>query len=141
MSQMDLEKRNEGYLIGLFGRVLEKQKEGFKAGVEPEVIEFSNISDILNEGQQYLNELRRERNTIADLNIDGETKKEMIDNIISIENQYLKAVVDNLASMDIDFIFDQTVGDNIKDLGVIPGLTSAIFGTAEDAFKPNPREK
>ena len=43
--------------------------------------------------------------------------------------------------MDIDFIFDQTVGDNIKDLGVIPGLTSAIFGTAEDAFKPNPREK
>ena len=46
-----------------------------------------------------------------------------------------------LASMDIDFIFDQTVGDNIKDLGVIPGLTSAIFGTAEDAFRPNPREK
>ena len=68
-------------------------------------------------------------------------KKEMIDNIISIENQYLKAVVDNLASMDIDFIFDQTVGDNIKDLGVIPGLTSAIFGTAEDAFRPNPREQ
>ena len=56
---------------------------------------------------------------------------------------YLKATIDNLASIDeLDFLFDQTIGDNIKDLGVIPGLFSIFLGgTAEDAFKPNPLER
>ena len=142
MSQMDLEKRNQSFIIGLFGRTYDKMTEGFKAGVEPEVLNFAGISDILKEGEQYMLELRTQRNDIAESNIDAKTKRELIDNLISIENMYLKATIDNLASIDeLDFIFDQTVGDNIKDLGVIPGLTSAIFGTAEDAFRPNPREK
>ena len=47
----------------------------------------------------------------------------------------------NLASMDVEYIFDQTYTDNVKELGVIKGtLSSLIFGTAENAFKKNPRE-
>ena len=88
-------------------------------------------------------ELRTQRNNIAESNIDAKIKRQQIDNIISIENMYLKATIDNLASIDeLDFIFDQTVGDNIKDLGVIPGLFSTLLGgNAEDAFKPNPLER
>ena len=88
-------------------------------------------------------ELRAQRNDIAESNIDAKTKRELIDNLISIENMYLKATIDNLASIEnLDFIFDQTVGDNIKDLGVIPGLFSILLGgNAEDAFKPNPLER
>ena len=142
-SQMDLEKRNQSFIIGLFGRTYEKVKEGFKGGVEPEVLNFAGISDVLSEGEQYMVQLRAERNNIAESNMDGETKKELINNIISIENAYLKATIDNLASIDeLDFLFDQTVGDNIKDLGLIPGLFSIFLGgTAEDAFKPNPLER
>ena len=142
-SQMDLEKRNQSFIIGLFGRTYEKVKEGFTGGVEPEVLNFAGISDVLTEGEQYMLELRTQRNNIAESNIDGETKKELINNIISIENEYLKATIDNLASIDeLDFLFDQTVGDNIKDLGLIPGLFSVLLGgTAEDAFKPNPLER
>ena len=142
-SQMDLEKRNQSFIIGLFGRTYEKVKEGFTGGVEPEVLNFAGISDVLTEGEQYMLELRTQRNNIAESNIDGETKKELINNIISIENEYLKATIDNLASIDeLDFLFDQTVGDNIKDLGLIPGLFSILLGgTAEDAFKPNPLER
>ena len=37
---------------------------------------------------------------------------------------------------------DYNLGDNVKELGVIKGtLSSLIFGTAEDAFKENPREQ
>ena len=142
-SQMDLEKRNQSFIIGLFGRTYEKLTEGFKAGVEPEVLNFSGISDILKEGEQYMLELRTQRNDIAESNIDAKTKRELIDTIISIENQYLKATIDNLASIDeLDFLFDQTVGDNIKDLGVIPGIFSILLGgNAKDAFKPNPLER
>ena len=44
--------------------------------------------------------------------------------------------------MDIEYIFDQTHTDNVKELGVIQGsLSSLIFGTAENAFKKNPREE
>ena len=44
--------------------------------------------------------------------------------------------------MDIDFIFDKTVCDNIKDLGVIKGLLfQGIFGDIKDTVKPNPRIK
>ena len=107
------------------------------------LINFAGISDVLKEGEQYMLELRTQRNNIAESNIDAKTKRELIDNIISVENMYLKATIDNLASIDeLDFIFDQTVGDNIKDLGLIPGLFSiALGGTAEDAFKPNPLER
>ena len=142
-SQMDLEKRNQSFIIGLFGRTYEKVKEGFTGGVEPEVLNFAGISDVLAEGEQYMIQLRAQRNNIAESNMDGETKKELINNIISIENAYLKATIDNLASIDeLDFLFDQTVGDNIKDLGLIPGLFSIFLGgTAEDAFKPNPLER
>jgi len=142
-SQMDLEKRNQSFIIGLFGRTYEKVKEGFTGGVEPEVLNFAGISDVLTEGEQYMLELRTQRNNIAESNMDGETKKELINNIISIENEYLKATIDNLASInELDFLFDQTVGDNIKDLGLIPGLFSILLGgTAEDAFKPNPLER
>ena len=46
------------------------------------------------------------------------------------------------SSMDIEYIFDQTYTDNVKEIGVIQGtLSSLIFGTAENAFKPNPREQ
>ena len=142
-SQMDLEKRNQSYIIGLFGRTYEKMKEGFEPGVEPEVLNFAGISDVLKEGEQYMLELRTQRNNIAESNIDAKTKRELIDNIISVENMYLKATIDNLASIDeLDFIFDQTIGDNMKDLGVIPGLFSILLGgDAEDAFKPNPLER
>jgi hypothetical protein len=54
----------------------------------------------------------------------------------------LKEVMDSLASIDLEYIFDQTYTDNVKELGVIKGtLSSLIFGTAEDAFKENPREQ
>jgi hypothetical protein len=53
----------------------------------------------------------------------------------------LKVTLDSLAEMEIEFIFDQTYTDNVKELGVIQGtLSSLIFGTAENAFKKNPRE-
>ena len=52
----------------------------------------------------------------------------------------LKETIDNLALNDeIEFIFDQTFTDNVKDLGLIQGtFIYLIFGTAEDAFKENP---
>jgi len=142
-SQMDLEKRNQSFIIGLFGRTYDKITEGFKAGVEPEVLNFAGVSDILKEGEQFMLESRAKRNDIAESNIDAKTKRELIDNLISIENMYLKATIDNLASIEnLDFLFDQTIGDNIKDLGVIPGLFSIFLGgDAEDAFKPNPLER
>ena len=86
--------------------------------------------------------MRTERNYIFNSPIDGDRKREIIDTLISVENKMLKEVMDSLASMDIEYIFDQTYTDNVKELGVIKGtLSSLIFGTAEDAFKENPREQ
>ena len=142
MSQMDLEKRNQSFLIGLFGRITENLDKGMPAGVEPEVLEFSKISPILKQLETELRVMRTERNNIFNSPIDGDRKRKIIDNLISVENKMLKEVMDSLASMDIEYIFDQTYTDNVKELGVIKGtLSSLIFGTAEDAFKENPREQ
>ena len=46
-----------------------------------------------------------------------------------LENKLLKVVIDTLADMDIEFIFDKTFG-----------LKSLVLGTAENAVKSNPRE-
>jgi hypothetical protein len=142
MSQMDLEKRNQSFLIGLFGRITENLDKGMPAGVEPEVLEFSKISPILKEVETELRKLRTEKNNIINSPIDGDRKREILDTLLSVENKMLKEVMDSLASMDIEYIFDQTYTDNVKELGVIKGtLSSLIFGTAEDAFKENPREQ
>ena len=142
MSQMDLKKRNQSFLIGLFGRITENLDKGMPAGVEPEVLEFSKISPILKELETELRKMRTERNNISNSPIDGDRKRQIIDTLISIENKMLKEVMGSLASMDVEYIFDQTYTDNVKELGVIKGtLSSLIFGTAEDAFKENPREQ
>ena len=128
-SQMDLGKTHETRLIGLFGRIEEKLKEGQELGVEPEVIAFSKISDILKNTQQILLDSRKERNLIAMGPLDADTKREMIDLLVAQENDLLKITIDTLSDMDIEYIFDQTY------------KMSVIFGTAEDAVKSNPREK
>ena len=142
MSQMDLEKRNQSFLIGLFGRIAENLDKGMPAGVEPEVLEFSKISPILKEVETELRKLRTERNNINSSPIDGDRKRQILDTLLSVENNLLKEIMDSLAGMDIEYIFDQTYTDNVKELGVIKGtLSSLIFSTAEDAFKENPREQ
>jgi len=142
VTQMDLDKRNETFLIGLYGRTMDKLAEGYPTGVEPEVLVFSGLSDILKEGEQYLIQSRQQRNVIMASDFDAETKRKQIDELIKLENYYLKSVIDNLASMpDIDFIFDETYKDRFKEYGVLTGLLTLPFRTAKDAFKPNPREK
>ena len=142
VTQMDLDKRNETFLIGLYGRTMDKLAEGYEAGIEPEVLVFSGLSDILKEGEQYLIESRQQRNVIMASDFDGETKRKQIDELIKLENYYLKSVIDNLASMpNIDFIFDETYKDRFKEYGVLTGLLTLPFRTAKDAFKPNPREQ
>jgi len=141
MSQMDLKRRNESFLIGLFGRITENLKEGMPAGTEPEVLAFSAISPILTEVETELRNLRTERNNVINSPLDGDKKREILDVLLSVENKMLKVTLDSLAEMEIEFIFDQTYTDNVKELGVIQGtLSSLIFGTAENAFKKNPRE-
>jgi len=142
LTQMDLEKRNQTFLIGLFGRISDNLKEGMPAGTEPEVLEFSKISPILKEIEIELRNMRTERNNVLTSPMDADRKREIIDLLIGVENKMLKEVMDSIATMDIEYIFDQTYTDNVKELGVIQGtLSSLIFGTAEDSFKPNPREQ
>ena len=142
ISQMDLERRNQSFLIGLFGRISENLKEGMPAGAEPEVLEFAKISPILKEVETELRNMRTERNNVMNSPIKQKKKREIIDLLISVENSMLKQVLDSVANMDIEYIFDQTYTDNVKEIGVIQGtLSSLIFGTAENAFKPNPREQ
>ena len=142
LTQMDLEKRNQTFLIGLFGRISDNLKEGMPAGTEPEVLEFSKISPILKEIEIELRNMRTERNNVLTSPMDADRKREIIDLLIGVENKMLKEVMDSIATMDIEYIFDQTYTDNVKELGVIQGtLSSLIFGTAEDSFKPNPREE
>ena len=101
-SQMDLEKINSSRLIGLFGRIQDKLDEGYEAGVEPEVLAFSQISDILNITQQTLLRSRQERNNILEGPLSAEAKRELIDILIKEENRTLKITIDTLADMDID---------------------------------------
>ena len=141
-TQMDLNRRNETFLIGLYGRTMDKLAEGYPAGVEDEVLVFSSVSDILSEGERFLIQSRKDRNTILASNFDGETKRKQIDNLIRIENIYLKSVIDSLASIEqLDYLFDETYTDRFKDHGIITGILTIPFGTAEDTFKKNPREK
>ena len=96
----------------------------------------------IKELETELRKMRTERNNISNSPIDGDRKRQIIDTLISIENKMLKEVMGSLASMDVEYIFDQTYTDNVKELGVIKGtVSSLIFGTAEDAFKENPREQ
>jgi len=139
LSQMDLKKRNETFLIGLFGRILEDDK---KPLMSKEVISFSRISPILKEGEDLLRKSRQRRNFIASSPLSAEQKRQQIDTLIELENIQLKVLVDTLADMDIEFIFQQNFTDNVKDLGVIPGfLSTLIFGQPDDTFKRNPREQ
>jgi len=129
-TQMDLNKINSSRLIGLFGRIEDKFDEGKKFGVEEEVIAFSKISDILNTTQQRLTKSREQRNNILEGPLSAEIKRKQIDTLIMLENKLLKVVIDTLADMDIEFIFDKTFG-----------IKSVVLGTAENAVKSNPREK
>ena len=142
MSQMDLEKRNMSSIIGLFGRAFEKFAEGYQTGVEPEVLEFAEISDILKQVAVDLQSSRTERNNVMMSPIDGDKKREIVDTLLKMENDMLKEVIDTLSEMDLEYVFNQTYTDNIKDLGIIKGtLSTLIFGTAEDTVKQNPKEK
>ena len=47
MTQMDLERSNQSFLIGLFIRTLENFEERWWCRLEPEVLEFSKISPIV----------------------------------------------------------------------------------------------
>ena len=110
--------------------------------MSPEVMAFAGISEILKEGEFILRDSRKDRNRIMSGPGSAEFKREQIDNLIRFENIQLKQIIDGLASTNIEYIFDQSYTDNVKDLGVIPGiLSSLIFGTAEDAYRPNPREE
>jgi len=140
-TQMDLKKRNESFLIGLGIRITDKIAEGFRAGLEPEVLQFGSISPILTKVEQTLLESRRERNTIMALNIEPENKRQQIDALIEIENQLLQSVVNSLSEVEnLDTIFTDTFTDKVKDLGVIKGsIFQLIFGDIENTVKPNPR--
>jgi len=129
ITQMDLEKINSSRLIGLFERVGDKLSEGMEFGLEEEVIAFSNISPTLKLTQQKLIESRKNRSNIMTSPLSGEEKKEQISILIQGENDLLKATIDILADMEIEFIFDKTFG-----------LSSLVLGTAENAVKSNPRE-
>ena len=142
MSQMDLEKRNTSSIIGLFGRAFEKFAEGYQTGTEPEVLEFAEISDILKTVAEDLQTSRTERNNIMMSPLAADEKREIVDTLLRMENNMLKEVIDTLANMDLEYVFNQTYTDNVKDLGIIKGtLSSLIFGTAEDTVKQNPKEK
>ena len=138
---MDLKKRNESFLIGLGLRITDKIAEGFRTGLEPEVLQFGSISPILTKVEQTLLKSRRERNTIMALDIDPDNKRQQIDALIAIENELLQSVVNSLAEIeDLDTIFTDTFTDKVKDLGVIKGtLFQLIFGDIENTVKPNPR--
>ena len=142
-TQMDLKKRNESFLIGLGIRITDKIAEGFKTGLEPEVLQFGRISPILTKVEQKLLESRKERNTIMALNISPDNKRQRLDALIEIENKLLQSVVNSLSTIeDLDTLFADTFTDKVKDLGVMKAiLFQGIFGDFKDTVKPNPRVK
>ena len=133
-TQMDLKKSHSSKLIGLFTRVKEQLASGNEFGLEEEVIAFSNISPWIKQGQQLLIESQRDRNDIINGPLDAESKKELINILLEKENMQLKIIIDSLADMEIEFIFDKTFGLN----EAFP--VGLLFGTAENAVKSNPRE-
>ena len=107
-----------------------------------EVMAFHGVSEFLKQGEIILRDSRQERNRIMALPLSGEEKRQQIDTLIELENIQLKIIMDSLAEMNVDFLFQQTFTDNVKELGVIPGfLGTIIFGEPDDTFRPNPREQ
>jgi hypothetical protein len=148
-TQMDLEKRNKSFLVGLGIRTLENI-EKFGGPVEEEVLVFSKISPILKDVEVKLLKLRENRNDIRAGTDSPDIKRQKIDAILAVENQVLEQVINALANEDIDFVFDQTFTDNVSDLGVLKGsIASIVFGLAdrfglglrEDTVKKNPNIK
>ena len=140
---MDLSKRNEAFLTALYGDIKDRLLEDDKNPVmSKEVMAFYGVSEFLKEGEMILRDSRQERNRIMALPISGDEKRQQIDALIELENIQLKLIIDSLAQMDVDFLFQQTFTDNVKELGVIPGfLSTVIFGERDDTFRPNPREQ
>ena len=146
---MDLERRNKSFLVGLGIRTLENF-EDFGAPVEEEVLVFSKISPMLKAVEVKLLKSRAERNNIRAGTDSPELKREKIDALIAVENLVLEQVINALANEDIDFVFDQTITDNVSDLGVLKGtIANIVFGTLdrfglglrEDTVKKNPRQQ
>ena len=93
---------------------------------------------------------RAARNDIRAGTDSPEIKREKIDVLLAIENETLKQVIDALAEQDLEFVFDQTITDNVSDLGILKGtIANIVFGNLdrlglglrEDTVKKNPREK
>ena len=142
LSQMDLEKRNETFLIGLYGNLKDLYNNDKEPIMSKEVMAFAGVSDILKAGEMILRDSRQERNRIMSGPLSADEKRQQIDLLINLENIQLKAMIDNLANMNVEFLFQQNFTDNVKDLGVIPGfLSTLIFGQPDDTFRPNPREQ
>tara|TARA_R100001440_G_scaffold34318_1_gene53291 strand:- start:1566 stop:5738 length:4173 start_codon:yes stop_codon:yes gene_type:complete len=143
IAQMDLSKRNEAFLTALYGDIKNRLFEDDKNPImSKEVMAFHGVSEFLKAGEIILRDSRQERNRIMNLPLSGEEKRQQIDTLIELENIQLKLIMDNLAQMDIDFLFQQTFTDNVKELGVIPGfLGTILFGEPDDTFRPNPREQ
>ena len=143
VGQMDLSRRNEAFLTALYGDIKDRLLEDDKNPVmSKEVMAFYGVSEFLKEGEMILRDSRQERNRIMALPISGDEKRQQIDALIELENIQLKLIIDSLAQMDVDFLFQQTFTDNVKELGVIPGfLSTVIFGERDDTFRPNPREQ
>ena len=148
-TQMDLEKRNKSFLVGLGIRTLENI-EKFGGPIEEEALVFSRISPILKDVEVKLLKLRENRNDIRAGTDSPDIKRQKIDAILAVENQVLEQVINALANEDIDFVFDQTFTDNVSDLGVLKGsIASIVFGLAdrfnlglrEDTVKKNPNIK
>ena len=146
---MDLERRNKSFLVGLGIRTLENF-EDFGAPVEEEVLVFSKISPMLKAVESKILKSRAARNDIRAGTDSPEIKKEKIDVLLAIENETLKQVIDALTEQNLEFVFDQTITDNISDLGVLKGtIANIVFGNLdrlglglrEDTVKKNPREK
>ena len=140
---MDLSRRNETFLTALYGDIKDRLLEDDKNPVmSKEVMAFHGVSEFLKAGEIMLRDSRQERNRIMALPLSGEEKRQQIDTLIELENIQLKLIMDSLAQMDVDFLFQQTFNDNVKELGVIPGfLSTVIFGGRDDTFRPNPREQ
>ena len=148
-TQMDLERRNKSFLVGLGIRTLENF-EDFDGPVEEEVLVFGRISPMLKAVETKILKSRAARNDIRAGTDSPEIKKEKIDVLLAIENETLKQVIDALTEQNLEFVFDQTITDNISDLGVLKGtIANIVFGNLdrlglglrEDTVKKNPREK
>jgi hypothetical protein len=129
VTQTDLDKSNQFRINTLFNRILKNLDED-KPIQEAEIDAFSGISGLLKEVNTQLQNSRAERNNIASGPYDAETKRELIDNLIRLENLLLLNTIDYLAEMEIEYIFDKTFG-----------IATPFIGPAEDSVKKNPRRK